>query len=289
MTDFRRHLVSFLSLPGIRQAASASLRAVLTLGGVGNGAGGFTVMQVGARGGADPYTKWLRHQRKIKTIGVEPEQSGLEKLRRTKGFDYVVPHAFSDAPGTGTLHVTKARGWCSLLKPDESAIRKVATPACLHARPFEVVSTEQVKLTTIDAIGESLPSVDYLQIDVQGAELSVLRGAVRMLKNVRMLELEARFYPIYHEEPRFAELHDFLTSHGFLLFSMARQGETEFGETYAETNACYYNVELALKEPSRMAALRHYAKAKHAHYANPFLRMLGDIHSSRGLTTEVIA
>ncbi len=162
MSSFRQNLVSVLRLPLIRPLASAALKGAVTLTGTPGVSvdGGFTVMQVGARGGADPFTKWLRLKKKVKTVGVEPESSGLEKLRKTKGFDVIVPHAFSDADGTVTLYVTKARGWCSLLKPDENAIRRVATPECFRQRPFEVVSTEQVKGTTIDAVKDALPSID---------------------------------------------------------------------------------------------------------------------------------
>jgi len=248
----------------------------------------FTIMQVGGRGGADPYTKWLRLRGKIQTIGVEPESTGLAKMQATKAFDWIVPYAFADKDGTAPLYITKARGWCSLLKPDEAAIKRVATPLCWKTRPFEVVGTETINVTTIDAVKSKLPTIDFLQIDVQGAELAVLNGAKESLKNIAALELEVRFYPIYENEKTFKDINVYLEDNGFLLFHMTRQGEREFGDTFTEANACWFNVRIAQENPDLIADLKHYAKAKHELYTNSVLRLLCDVRSTKRLSSIVL-
>lgn len=279
LDSVRAGLVSFLRLPGVRPCARAALGGIVRVR-----AGAYppprerlSVMQVGGRGGADPYTEWLRRRGKARTIGVEPEAAGLEELRKNNAYDAVIGEAFSDTDGAATLHVTKARGWCSLLTPDEAAIARVATETCIRVRPFEVVHTEEIRLTTIDAVAKTVLPIDYLQIDVQGAELAVLRGAAETLKSVSVVEIETRFYPIYQNEPLFPDLHAFFDAHGFQLFQMTPQGSREFGGNLVEVNACYLNRVLAAAAPERMADLRRYAAAKHALYADPFLRLLGDL------------
>lgn len=293
MKKIRTFIVSILKLPVLKQVSVACLgivvRVLVAMNDNTKTGKIFTVMQVGGRGGADPYTKWLRLRGKVKTVGVEPESSGLTKMQATKAFDWIVPHAFADTDRTAPLYITKARGWCSLLKPDEAAIKRVVTPLCWKTRPFEVVGTETINVTTIDALKAKLPAIDFLQIDVQGAELAVLKGAKETLKNVAALELEVRFYPIYEDEKTFKDINEFLENEGFLLFQMTRQGELEFGDTFTEANACWLNVRIAQENPELIANLKRYAKAKHDMYANSILRLLCDVRSTEHLSSTIIS
>lgn len=281
MKALRQRIVALLRLPIIRQIAIGILRIVVFLQ-IGwrcafDRKHPFTVMIVGGRGGADPLTKWLHRRGIVHTIGVEPESSGLKALQVSRAYDTIVTQGLAETTKQATLFVTKARGWCSLLKPDETAIKRVASPTCLSRRPFDVVATETINLTTLDAIKSTLPRIDFLQIDVQGTELQVLRGAKESLKNIAMIELEVRFYPIYEAEPSWNDLHTFLLENGFLLSHMTRQGEREFGQTFVEANACYVHTSMMTADPKRMAMFHSYARAKHDLYHYRFLRLLADI------------
>jgi len=181
---------------------------------------------------------------------------------------------------------TKSVGHWS--KPDEKAIRRVVTKRCWNVRPFEVINTENINVTTFDTIKNKIPHVDYLQIDVQGAELAVLQGAEKSLEKIGMIELEVRFYPLYEKEPMFSDVHTYLEQHGFVLVHMTRQGEREFGEIFVEANACYKNERLTKENPALIASLEQYAKAKHAWYANPLLRLYCDIKNNDNLTSSVV-
>jgi len=48
-----------------------------------------------------------------------------------------------------------------------------------------------VAVTTLDAMFQDLQQCDLLKIDVEGAELAVLRGASNLLKNTRQILIEA--------------------------------------------------------------------------------------------------
>lgn len=293
MKKLRGFIVGVLRLPVLRQISSLLLSGIVLLMTSANksciGGTSFTVMQVGGRGGADPYTKWLRLRGKVKTIGVEPESTGLAKMQATKAFDWIVPHAFAEKDGTASLYITKARGWCSLLKPDEAAIKRVVTPLCWNTRPFEVIGTETINVTTIDTLKSKLPTIDFLQIDVQGAELAVLQGAKNTLSGVAALELEVRMKPIYENEKTYEVINEYLESQGFTLFQMTKQGELEFGSAFIEANACWINVRIAQQNPEFIENLKRYAKAKHELYANSVLRLLCDVRGAEHLSSTVIS
>ena len=67
-----------------------------------------------------------------------------------------------------------------------------------------------------------LDEVDFIKIDTQGYELSILEGAKRTLENVIGLEIEVEFLPIYKDQPLFHEVNQFITSRGFELFDLKR-------------------------------------------------------------------
>jgi FkbM family methyltransferase len=238
---------------------------------------GFTVLQIGGRGGADPFTQWLRRTQRIVTIGVEPESSGNKNLMVTRAYDYIVTKALSDTVGTAVLYLMKARGWCSLRKPDTASLALLATPDCLRHLPFQILGTENVEVTRLDEVSKEFPAIDYMQIDVQGSELDVLNGAIQALKNISVIELEVHFHRIYENEALFPTLHEFFVQHGYILFMLQRQGEREFGKNYVEANAFYYNSSVAKRDPSRMSMVQNYAEAKTQYYSNRALRLLCDI------------
>ena len=65
-----------------------------------------------------------------------------------------------------------------------------------------------------------LGPVDLLKLDVQGAELLVLRGAEKSLPRVRLVFVEVSFRPIYEGSAVFADVYAFLRGHGFRMLSM---------------------------------------------------------------------
>ena len=84
---------------------------------------------------------------------------------------------------------------------------------------FTVTSTSPIKTTRLDDV-EGLPPIDFLKLDVQGAELDVLRGATQTLENVLVIESEVEFVPLYKDQPLFGEMQVFLRERGFLFHKL---------------------------------------------------------------------
>lgn len=80
-----------------------------------------------------------------------------------------------------------------------------------------------VDLRTLDELAPAAGldgRIDLLKIDTQGAELHVLRGATAILPRVRLVWAEVSFRAMYEGSALFADVHAFLTAHGFRLYSV---------------------------------------------------------------------
>ena len=78
---------------------------------------------------------------------------------------------------------------------------------------FKAKNKITVSTKTIDDLdfNGKLTDVDFMKIDVQGAELDVLKGGVNYLKNNLVgLESEVEFSSMYQDQPLFSELEIFV-------------------------------------------------------------------------------
>jgi len=76
-----------------------------------------------------------------------------------------------------------------------------------------------VHATTLDEYFKDREQPDLLWIDVEGAELQVLRGAARVLPGVTLLHIEVSFRPMQIGKPLFWEICGHLRDHGFAFHS----------------------------------------------------------------------
>lgn len=86
-----------------------------------------------------------------------------------------IPLGLSNTTGESTLYVTKAPMCSSLYQPNEDYLKRFAGLLELAGVDFTI----EIETTTLDDFcqQEGIKEVDFLQIDVQGAELLVLEGA----------------------------------------------------------------------------------------------------------------
>jgi len=134
------------------------------------------------------------------------------KLRETFGADLAL---FSEIVGDGsvqTLHLADPdSGMTSLLKP--SARNLAFFNGFSHFG--EVFGTETVTTTRLDDVA-GLPDIDYLKMDIQGAELQVLAGGTHRLARCGVIQLEVSFVPLYENQPTFAEIDSWMRAQGYL-------------------------------------------------------------------------
>jgi hypothetical protein len=61
-----------------------------------------------------------------------------------------------------------------------------------------------------------------LKIDVQGYEMFALRGAQSLLKQIKALEIELSFVPLYLDAPVFFDMMTYLEKQRFVLQSLSQ-------------------------------------------------------------------
>ena len=131
-----------------------------------------------------------------KVIAIEPDPTHVECLRRNfseeikNGRVIVIPKAVWSKPGTMKLTIgTKNSGMNSLVNEVGS-------------------QTIDVEVTTVDEIvaGLNLDRVDYIKMDIEGAEKEALKGAQTVISRfVPRLMLESNSTPEGVVEPSFVE------------------------------------------------------------------------------------
>lgn len=112
-------------------------------------------------------------------------------------------------PVNPTLSQNKDIGFSSLLpiNPDYTQRRG-------HVVQDEII----VNATTLDAYFADKPYPDILWIDVEGAELRVLRGAANVLPHVKLIHVEVSFRPMQIGKPLFWEIQRCLTGWDFVFY-----------------------------------------------------------------------
>ena len=92
--------------------------------------------------------------------------------------------ALGSAPGKTMFHELSMPGTGSLLEPDLDSL------SAFCRQKSEEVAAFEVNVSTLDLEAKSLPVVDLLWMDVQGAEGKVLEGGAETLKRTKSVFLE---------------------------------------------------------------------------------------------------
>lgn len=92
-----------------------------------------------------------------------------------------------------------------------------------------------LKMETLDGIIEKkykMPGNCFLKLDVQGAEIDVLKGAAQLLKKTEFILLEISTLNYNAKAPQFTDVIIFLKSIGFVLFDICDERRMKNGVLY---------------------------------------------------------
>jgi FkbM family methyltransferase len=174
------------------------------------------IVDVGANpiDGEPPY-KALLAAGLCELVGFEPQPAALARLNQSKGpHELYLPYALADGTER-TLHVCELEGMTSLLVPDPSHL------ALFNLFPIWGKVKERLPVTTkrLDDIAE-IAQMDFLKMDVQGAEREVLAHGRAKLKDTVVIQTEVSFVPLYQGQPCFGQMDLALRELGFLPHSV---------------------------------------------------------------------
>ncbi len=186
------------------------------------------ILDIGAMliDGSPAEYRVLLNRDRAKLVGFEPVAEECQRLNSiNKGTNKkFLPYFIGDGTRQKFYHTTSSMTG-SLYEPNTKLLNMFQNLGELVG----IVSEEIVDTRRLDDIEELDFPVDYIKIDIQGAELQALNGASkRVLKDVLVIQTEAEWLPLYKNQPLFAELEIFLRGQGFVVHRTMGFGTRSF-------------------------------------------------------------
>lgn len=171
------------------------------------------VLDVGANPiEGDPSYKALLDAGHAAVTGFEPQAEALAALNAAKSpSETYLPDALGDGQDHD-LHLYHHSGFTSIFPPDTASADLLG-----FGRSMTVTGSVALPTRKLDDIAE-VAAIDFLKIDVQGSELSIIRNGRAKLQHCLVIQTEVRLFPLYEDEPTFGDLSAELTAQGFQFF-----------------------------------------------------------------------
>jgi len=176
------------------------------------------VVDVGASDlpGSPPVYHPLVEKGFTRITGFEPVEEECSKLNAVKGAAHTyLPYAVGDG-SQGTFRLCNFTVTSSLLEPNRALLDRFQN----LGEFTRVVRECPIQTRRLDDISE-VQEVDYIKLDVQGAEYAVIQGASRTLASTLVVHTEVEFVPLYIGQPLFAEVDQELRRNGFCFHRFA--------------------------------------------------------------------
>jgi FkbM family methyltransferase len=166
------------------------------------------ILHVGAHDGEEAGAYREMGWTSITWVEANPEKVLSLKRNPATSNDEVFHAAIWDIPGL-SLHLNIASN------SESSSLFSFGTHTARYPE-IQNVSKINVITTTLDLLmAEELP-IDFINLDIQGAELRALRGFTEGLKNVKWIYTEVNSQHLYQGCSLVDEIDDFLQPYGFL-------------------------------------------------------------------------
>ena len=134
----------------------------------------------------------------------------------------LLPFAVAETNGVADFYINSNEGSSSLLPFNPEGLRR-----WIGGHLMRVESKVQVPTIRLDSFMEwaGISTVDYLKIDTQGADLSVLRSAGERIRDIKkiMLEVAVTPVPLYEGAATRAGVIAYLERYGFALKKVESQ------------------------------------------------------------------
>jgi FkbM family methyltransferase len=174
----------------------------------------------GARG--ETTNRLMQALPQIRFIGFEPDAEEFRRLKENAAdrFSYINA-AVGARNERRRFYMTQNPGCSSLLQPNQAFYSRFKD--C--APEVAVVKEREIETVALDSClpGAGIHTIDILDLDTQGSELEILRGAEGLLsRDTVAVKCEIEFSPLYLDQPLFGDVDAFLRNLGFMLFDLSR-------------------------------------------------------------------
>jgi FkbM family methyltransferase len=177
------------------------------------------LVDVGASGGLEK--NWEDAKKYLQIIGFEPDERAHQVLVKEQNKSTIYLNtALGGDNKTSPFYLNSKQQTSSMFKPNLNILKKFP-----DVERFEILKEIELQTDTLDNLRDinSFSRVDFIKLDTQGSELSILKGGSETLTNqIFGVEIEIEFAEIYKHQPLFADVDNFMRNLGFSLFDIQR-------------------------------------------------------------------
>ena len=199
-----------------------------------------TLVDIGAADGIE--SRWEKISSVLHYIGFEPdERSDTELPDNRFAKAEVYRQAVWEHQQILKINLAKKPQISSYFFPNRDLVDLFP-----DSERFNIEGSVELQAIKLDDLG--LKSCDFIKLDIQGGELSVLKGASQLLEKNMGLEIEVEFVHIYNNQPLFGEVVEFLQSHNYIFIDFVNLSRWE-RDAHSGYGQCVYGDALFLKMP----------------------------------------
>ncbi|MDB5808582.1 MAG: hypothetical protein JWN94_704 [Betaproteobacteria bacterium] len=247
----------------------------------------FTMLNIGARPiknpDAEPFWQLLEVFPASSMAAVEIDTALCEKLNAQAAARVrYYPAAIGRTEERRAVYETADPMCTSLYRPDERYADLYHGLDMMRLQNVSEVAT--VSLDTFIA-QNALGNLDFLKIDIQGAELDAFEGGSKAMSGLLLLVTEVEFVPLYEKQPLFGDVaaclrgagmmfHKFLGIAGRVMKPLTVQGSAHFRAQFMWSDAVFMRDLFELEKLSSNQLLK--------------LAVLLDIYDSRDAVLHVL-
>lgn len=238
------------------------------------GQNSFTLVDVGSRGAPPPEFDQMRPFMRYFGFDASETAQTHSKNHSARWLEYRILKAFIGAKDSKVEFKNFSDGGLSsCFEPSPEYVGEFAP----HTR---VESREEVQTYSLSqALGEDISRVDYLKLDTQGSELTILES--EGVCSIPLIEVEVEFIEVYQGQPLFDQVFSHLISKGYRLLWLTRhfgspQDSDYFGRGSLVFGEALFGLAprkaLELAEPQFGNYLSLLAVLGHADYASHLMK-----------------
>ncbi len=176
-------------------------------------------IDIGSRGGFQDDLSPLGFG--VNAIGFEPDPKELARLEAAPAGPWmsarILPYAIGATTGRQKLFIPTDPQSASLLEHNPEIGRRFHKPQFFEVQ--DAIDIHTVTLTEAARLAE-IKSVDYIKIDIEGAEMNVFNASPEIMETVLAVKTEVSFLPIRRTQHLAHEIEAYFKERGFELMDI---------------------------------------------------------------------